>query len=100
MPNQYIIIYKYNQTTSTKCQYQIENSNPNIWFLEKCKNSIRAIIKDKNKVPIITWIPWKPVEIKNTDPKTLSENLNIAILYSKNWNITNVIPKTIVKFKL
>lgn len=31
---------------------------------------IREMIR--NVVPMITWIPWKPVVIKKVDPKILS----------------------------
>ena len=60
--------YKNNQTTSTKCQYQEAASNPKWWVLVKWK--LFNLIKQTNKkiVPTITWNPWKPVAIKNTDP--------------------------------
>ena len=59
---------KNNQTTSTKCQYQAAASNP-VWCLDiKWPFIIRYRHTDKNKVPTITWNPWNPVAIKNTDP--------------------------------
>ena len=47
-------------------------------------------------VPINTWKPWKPVNIKNKDPKTLSFIENGAILYSYAWINVNKIPYKIV----
>lgn len=43
-------------------------------------------------MPTITWKPWKPVDIKKTDPKTESEILNPAILYSKYWSLKKYKP--------
>ena len=55
------MIYKNNQTTSTKCQYQAAASNPKWCVIVKClfitlnKQTVRKI------VPIKTWNPWNPV---------------------------------------
>jgi len=61
-------IYKNNQTTSTKCQYQAAASKPKWWLDEKWKFKWRNQQTNKNVVPINTWIPWNPVAIKNEDP--------------------------------
>lgn len=36
----------------------------------------------KNVVPMITWIPWNPVAIKNEDPYTESAIVNGDSIYS------------------
>lgn len=61
-------MYKNNQTTSTKCQYQAAASNPKWWLGEKCNFICRNNIKKINKVPMITCNPWNPVAIKKVDP--------------------------------
>lgn len=94
--HQYIKVNKNNHTTSTKCQYQAAASNPKWWdddirflFIRK-----REIIK--KVVPIITWIPWKPVVIKNVEPKILSLIENCACMYSHICKIENMIPSIMV----
>lgn len=71
-------VNKNSHTTSTKCQYQADASNP-----KKCSEEIiifliRFIEINRKIVPIITWMPWKPVVKKNVDPKTPSEMENWA----------------------
>lgn len=61
-------MYKNNQTTSTKCQYQAAASNPKWCDGEKCKVFIRSQEIIKNNVPIITCKPWNPVAIKKVEP--------------------------------
>jgi hypothetical protein len=53
---------------STKCQYHAAASKPKWWEEEKCNKFIRKNMIIKNKVPIITCNPWKPVAIKKVDP--------------------------------
>lgn len=57
------MIYKNNQTTSTKCQYHAAASNPKWWFFEKWLFKCRNKHTNKKVVPINTWIPWNPVAI-------------------------------------
>ena len=45
------------------------------------ENRFRAA--PRNKVPISTWSPWKPVAIKNDEPKIESEKLKDASQYSQ-----------------
>lgn len=67
-PHQYTEIYKNSQTTSTKCQYQAAISNPIWWFILICILFMYNRFTDKKVVPIITWIPWKPVAMKKIEP--------------------------------
>lgn len=50
----------------------------------------------RNVVPMITWIPWKPVVIKKVDPKILSLIENCDWAYSQLWRNVKVIPNVIV----
>lgn len=89
-------MYKNSQTTSTKCQYQIDISKPRWWVLEN-----RFILKrrkeiSKKIVPTITWSPWKPVAIKKDDPKIESEKLKEASQYSHTCSDVKYNPKIIV----
>jgi hypothetical protein len=60
--------YRNSHTTSTKCQYQAEHSNPTKDCLLKEGSMFRVIDTSKNTVPMITWSPWNPVAIKNLEP--------------------------------
>lgn len=66
LPQQYTVINKNNQTTSTECQYHIAKIKP-LWCLV-VKWLYINLKKDKNKqtIPTNTWNPCKPVNIKNT----------------------------------
>lgn len=56
--------------------------------------------KARNRVPIVTCNPWKPVVTKKIDPYTLSRHENLTpYLYSYAWQKRKTIPKTIVKNK-
>lgn len=69
-------IYKNSQTTSTKCQYQAAASKPK-WCLEVkwyCRCRTRHV--SRNREPIITCRPWKPVATKKVEPYTLSAIVN------------------------
>jgi hypothetical protein len=61
-------MYKNNQTTSTKCQYQAAASNPKWRFDGKCNVMCRSRHVVRNVVPIITCSPWNPVATKNVHP--------------------------------
>lgn len=50
----------------------------------------------KNKVPIITCKPWKPVATKKVEPYTESEIQNEASIYSIAWRAVKYKPNTIV----
>jgi len=45
-------------------------------------NNCRKKQTVKKIVPIITWIPWNPVAIKNDEPYTESAIENPASIYS------------------
>lgn len=81
------MINKNNQTTSTKCQYQAEASNPKWWLGLKTPNCIRIKVNPRNNVPTSTWSPWNPVATKNVLPKEESEIVNVASTYSSSWII-------------
>ncbi len=85
-----------NHTTSTKCQYQIAISRPK--WCQEVKDELRARTRHtrRNKVPIKTCSPWKPVAIKNVDPKTLSLIVKEEIKYSITWRMVKYNPRTIV----
>jgi hypothetical protein len=93
-------MYKNNQTTSTKCQYQDAASK--VKWRELVKWNLYNFIKqvDKKIVPIITWIPWKPVATKKIEPYTESEIQKIDSEYSKDCKNVNINPNTIVIIKL
>ncbi len=57
-------MYKNNQTTSTKSQYQAAASNPKWCLAEKWQLYSRRKHTDKKVVPIITRRPWNPVATK------------------------------------
>ncbi len=95
--NKYTVIYNNIHTTSTECQYQIAHSKETWSVLVKwpINNLIEQTIKKID--PIITWNPWKPVNIKKTDPKTPSfiaiwQNIN-----SCTWIIANAAAIIIVR---
>ena len=54
-------VYKNNQITSTKCQYQMAHSKFILCVFEKW-------IFDKKIDPINTCKPWNPVAIKKIEP--------------------------------
>ena len=87
---------KNNQTTSTKCQYQIANSNPKWCLYTSSLLRVRTKHHVRNNVPIITCRPWKPVATKKVAPNTLSLIVNTQVLYSNNWNPVKIIPNKIV----
>jgi len=70
---------------STKWQYHVANSKPK-W----CSN-VKWLLMNRIKqtkikiVPIITWVPWSPVIIKNKLPKIPSDIAKEASRYSRNW---------------
>lgn len=94
--HQYIKVNKNNHTTSTKCQYHAAASKPKWWVDDIKFLFIRKKDTIKKVVPIITWIPWKPVVIKNDEPKILSLIENWAWIYSHIWRIENVKPNRMV----
>jgi len=47
-------------------------------------------------VPIITWIPWNPVERKKIEPVVLSNKEKGDKIYSVAWRIENNTPRIIV----
>lgn len=51
-------------------------------------------------VPIITWIPWNPVIIKNKEPKIPSVIEKDVWTYSKIWINVKIKPRKIVYFRL
>jgi len=83
---------------STKCQYHAAASNPKWWEEENCPNIMRCSLTIKKVVPIITWSPWNPVEIKKVDPKILSLKLNGASIYSNPWSKEKYRPNKIVMY--
>lgn len=92
-------MYRQIQTTSTKCQYQAAASNPKWCPVEKCWIDVRNKQIIRNDVPINTWAPWNPVATKKVDPKTLSEIVNGAVIYSPAWRIVKYAPSMIVSTK-
>ena len=56
-------MYRYSQTTSTKCQYHAAASNSK-WCWVICRS--RHVVK--KVVPMITCSPWNPVATKKVDP--------------------------------
>ena len=74
--------YRNNHTTSTKCQYQAAHSNPTMCLFDALMFMKRANEMVKKMDPMITWSPWKPVAIKNVDPKEESDMQNGASIYS------------------
>lgn len=75
-------MYKNNQTTSTKCQYQAARSIIKKWLKFLFIAFILISVKIKYKDPIITCKPWNPVAIKKIFPYEESEILNSAWEYS------------------
>ena len=53
----------------------------------------------KKIVPIRTWSPWKPVNIKKLEPKVESLILKKADEYSFSWRTVKKVPKIEVKNK-
>ena len=53
-PHQYILVYRNNHTTSTKCQYQAAHSNPVTCVGEVNLLAIRLVVTIRNVVPIST----------------------------------------------
>lgn len=49
--------------------------------------------------PIITWIPWKPVNMKKDLPKVESEIEKKEDSYSTNCKRVKINPNTIVKVR-
>ena len=93
-------INKNSQTTSTKCQYHAAASNPKWCDFVKWPKYPLNKQTDKKIVPTITWKPWKPVAIKNTDGYIPSVNPNGACIYSSAWKNVKEIPNKTVNNKL
>ena len=87
---------KNNQTTSTKCQYQADASNPKWWLNVKWKLVNLNQLTNKKIVPIRTWRPWKPVATKKVDPNELSLKAKGQLIYSIAWTKVKNAPKNIV----
>ncbi len=51
---------------------------------------------DRKSEPTRTWIPWNPVVIKNVDPYTESEKVNLDSKYSIAWQNEKIKPNEIV----
>ena len=71
-------MYKNNRITSTKCQYQIDNSKLTWWINEKYKLNSRINEIININVTINTWIPWNSV-----DKKKLIHKFYHTIYYTK-----------------
>lgn len=90
-------MYRNSQTTSTKCQYHAEHSNPIIksLFILRWFSRNREIAK--NVDPMITCSPWNPVAMKNLDPYTESDMEKWASLYSSHCRNVNTTPRRMVE---
>src|ERR1700723_1353653 len=83
-------------TTSTKCQYQAQNSKPRCcvgvnWpAMGGKRQTIRKV------EPMMTWAPWKPVAMKNAAPYMLPEKWNAAWAYSQACTQVKVSPSAMV----
>ena len=88
--------YKNNQTTSTKCQYQIDDSKPRWWSLENWLFICRINVTNKKILPIITCKPWKPVATKKVLPYTESAIVKLASMYSIVCRAVKIKPSKIV----
>lgn len=64
---------------------------------EKRKDRIKFV--RRKIVPINTWIPWNPVNIKKDVPKVESLIQKKEFLYSLHWKNLNIIPKITVLSK-
>jgi len=91
--------YRNSHTISTKCQYHAAHSNPIVWSLELSFFEFCSRFVKRNKEPRITWRPWNPVAMKNTDPKVESDMQNGASMYSTPWNKEKTMPRKIVVSK-
>ncbi len=71
-------------------------SNPILCSAEKCpfEKRIKHIVK--KTVPIITWLPWKPVSKYKREPKLVCEKLIGVCKYSIYWNTVKLNPSSIV----
>src|SRR5580704_6893894 len=74
---------KNSHTTSTKCQYQAQNSKPRCWVGVNWPASARNRQTIRNVVPMMTCTPWKPVAMKKEAPYMLPEKWNAACAYSQ-----------------
>ena len=70
-----------------------------MWEGEFTKLFNRNIEIRRNIDPIITCKPWKPVVIKNADPKEESAIQKGASIYSRPWKNVKIIPKLTVIFR-
>jgi hypothetical protein len=70
-----------------------------MWFCELIKLLNRISDTARKIDPIITCSPWKPVAMKNVEPKDESAIENGASLYSKPWNREKIAPRVIVKIR-
>jgi len=61
-------MYRNNQTTSTKCQYQAAASNPKWCSDVKWYWIWRSRQTARKEEPIMTWSPWNPVATKKVEP--------------------------------
>lgn len=95
-PHQYTAPYRNSQTTSTKCQYRIDDSRPMWCSAVKWYAIIRKNATAMKIVPIITWNPWNPVEKKKHDPYTPSAIVKSASMYSSPCSAVNIKANTIV----
>ncbi len=77
-------VYKNSHTTSTKCQYQIDNSTFMWCILLRIPALNRNIDDVKKIVPTRTCIPWKPVAKKKEEPNEESEMEKDLSKYSHN----------------
>ena len=80
-------------TTSTKCQYQADVSNPRWWLVANCPLRWRTKQISSRERPIKTWAPCRPVSIKKQDPNALSEMENWAQAYSDAWRTAKPSPR-------
>ncbi len=91
--------YRQIHTTSTKCQYHAAASSLKWCVFEKWVFRVRTRLIDRNRVPIITWTPWKPVDMKKIDPYTLSAIVNGASLYSVICRKVKYAPRLMVSIR-
>jgi len=66
------------------------------WFLDSFIPILHFNAKSRKIEPTRTCIPWNPVVTKNLLPKALSLVVNLASLYSNNWQEVNINPNKIV----
>src|SRR4029077_9582296 len=83
-------------TTSTKCQYQAQNSKPRCWVGVNWPAMARNRQTIRNVEPMMTCAPWKPVAMKNAAPYMLPEKWNAAWAYSQACTQVKVRPSAMV----